>query len=117
MQKFFTKVAEAVVATVTAVAGFFGGDTGKQAVEQPPPQQVEEVRTAEQGKSSLAEKREERRLLRARDTDKDGLSDWAELKRYGTDPNKADTDGDGFNDGAEIKAGYDPHSKESVRLP
>src|SRR3989338_6670786 len=108
MQEFFTKVAQAVVAAVTVVAGFFGGDTGKQAVEQPPPQQVEEVRTTEQGKPSLTEKREERRILRARDTDQDGLSDWAELKRYGTDPQKADTDGDGFSDFQEIKAGFDP---------
>jgi hypothetical protein len=36
------------------------------------------------------------------DTDKDGLSDWAEINTYRTDPNRADTDGDGLSDGAEV---------------
>ncbi|HUR29003.1 MAG TPA: hypothetical protein VM509_12510 [Planctomycetota bacterium] len=33
------------------------------------------------------------------DTDRDGLSDFDELHKYGTDPEKADTDGDGIIDG------------------
>ena len=35
------------------------------------------------------------------DTDLDGLSDYAEVKTYGSNPLKADTDGDGLSDGAE----------------
>ena len=42
------------------------------------------------------------------DSDGDGLSDWGELFRHGTDPHRADTDGDGLSDGAEILAGTDP---------
>jgi Bacterial TSP3 repeat len=38
-----------------------------------------------------------------RDTDLDGLSDSAEIRRYHTNPNKRDTDGDRLNDGAEVK--------------
>src|SRR5687767_6381784 len=34
-----------------------------------------------------------------RDTDGDGLSDFLELYKYGTDPAKADSDGDGTPDG------------------
>ncbi len=37
-----------------------------------------------------------------RDTDHDGLSDDAELRRYHTDPRKRDTDRDGLTDGAEV---------------
>lgn len=33
------------------------------------------------------------------DSDGDGLSDWQEIQKYFTDPNKADTDGDGVPDG------------------
>jgi hypothetical protein len=42
------------------------------------------------------------------DTDGDGLSDWDELFRYGTDPNRSDTDGDGLSDSSEILAGANP---------
>jgi len=36
------------------------------------------------------------------DSDHDGLSDDAEVRRYGTDPRKRDSDGDGLGDGDEI---------------
>ena len=42
------------------------------------------------------------------DTDGDGLSDWDEVFRHGTDPNQADTDGDGLSDASEILAGTNP---------
>ena len=42
------------------------------------------------------------------DTDGDGLSDWDEVFRLGTDPSRTDTDGDGLSDGAEHLAGSDP---------
>ena len=42
------------------------------------------------------------------DSDGDGLSDWDELFRLGTDPNQADTDGDGLSDGTETLAGANP---------
>jgi hypothetical protein len=47
-------------------------------------------------------------LLGAPDTDGDGLSDYLEVVKYGTDPSGADTDGDGFSDGEEVAAGTDP---------
>jgi outer membrane protein OmpA-like peptidoglycan-associated protein len=37
-----------------------------------------------------------------RDTDRDGLTDWDETQKYGTDPNRADTDGDRLRDGDEV---------------
>lgn len=42
------------------------------------------------------------------DTDSDGLSDYEEVKIYGTDPIDSDTDSDGYMDGEELKAGYNP---------
>jgi len=42
------------------------------------------------------------------DSDFDGLSDYEEVKVYGTNPLNDDTDGDSFKDGDEIKSGYNP---------
>lgn len=42
------------------------------------------------------------------DTDGDGLSDYAEVTKYKTNPRNADSDGDGFKDGAEVLNGYNP---------
>lgn len=36
------------------------------------------------------------------DTDGDGLTDWEEVNKYGTDPLNPDTDGDGLKDGPEV---------------
>lgn len=42
------------------------------------------------------------------DTDRDGLTDWDEVERFGTHPVIADTDGGGWSDGAEVAAGLNP---------
>ena len=42
------------------------------------------------------------------DSDGDGLSDWDEVFRHGTDPHRVDTDGDGLSDSAEVLSGSDP---------
>ncbi len=41
-------------------------------------------------------------LIRANDSDDDGIGDDAELNIFGTDPNNPDTDGDNVSDGEEI---------------
>jgi hypothetical protein len=60
-----------------------------------------------------AEVRRYRTNPRKRDTDGDGLWDRAELRRHHTNPRKRDTDGDGFGDGAEIRAGTNPRDRGS----
>jgi hypothetical protein len=50
---------------------------------------------------------------RKKDTDGDGLSDRVEVKRYHTNPRKKDTDGDGFSDGVEVRAGTNPRDRNS----
>ena len=45
------------------------------------------------------------------DTDGDGLSDKAEIDKWGTDPTNSDTDGDGYWDGFEIIKGYNPNGE------
>ncbi len=52
---------------------------------------------------------EEETAMRARDTDKDGISDWDELNVYKTSPYLADSDSDGFSDKSEIDSGNDPN--------
>lgn len=42
------------------------------------------------------------------DSDLDGLTDQAEIQRFGTDPRNPDTDADGIMDGAEVIKGTDP---------
>lgn len=44
----------------------------------------------------------------AKDSDKDGMSDYEEIFRFNTDPFAIDSDGDGFNDGVEVASGYNP---------
>ena len=46
------------------------------------------------------------------DSDKDGISDYDEIRIYGTDPKNPDTNGDGIQDGASILAGIDPAKKK-----
>lgn len=46
----------------------------------------------------------------AADSDGDGLIDQQETNRYYTDPQNSDTDKDGISDGAEITAGTSPHA-------
>lgn len=50
------------------------------------------------------------------DWDKDGLSDELELK-FGTDLKNPDSDADGHIDGDEVKNGYNPLSRDTVKLP
>ena len=50
---------------------------------------------------------------RRRDTDRDGLSDRREIRRTKTNPRKADTDGDGASDGAEVWLGTNPRDPNS----
>jgi len=47
--------------------------------------------------------------LKAKDTDKDGLSDWDELNVYHTSPYLEDSDSDGFIDKQEVDSGKDPN--------
>jgi len=55
------------------------------------------------------ERKETAAELDSKDTDNDGLSDYAELVMYGTSPYLSDTDGDNINDRDEIIAGTDPN--------
>ena len=48
------------------------------------------------------------------DTDKDGLSDYDEINKYGTSAFLPDSDGDGFSDKEEIDAGSNPLNPKST---
>lgn len=51
-------------------------------------------------------------LLKKKDTDSDGISDYDELYIYHASPYLADTDGDTIPDGEEIARGIDPNCPE-----
>jgi len=66
-------------------------------------------------KTQLAEEAKQRQLLltlQTQDTDKDGLTDYNELNKYGTSPYLADSDGDGISDKNEVTGGSDPNCPE-----
>lgn len=52
--------------------------------------------------------------LKAKDTDRDGLSDYAELYLYKTSPYLSDTDSDGTLDAIEIAQGTNPNCPEGT---
>ena len=110
MKDLLVKIGTAIAAAVTAVTGLFS--TGTKEVPESPPKEIS-VQKEEVAKETVPPPLLSRRI----DTDKDGIPDIVEIKRYGTDPQKADTDGDGFSDAQEIKAGFDPKSREPIRLP
>ena len=56
-------------------------------------------------------------LIRAKDSDGDGIGDEAEVNIFGTNPNKSDTDGDGLSDGQEILVlGTDPNTVVALQI-
>jgi hypothetical protein len=65
------------------------------------------------GLTNFVEVRRTRTNPHKADTDGDGLSDGTEVQRTKTNPRKADSDGDGASDGAEIAAGTDPWNPAS----
>lgn len=54
-------------------------------------------------------------FLKIQDSDQDGLSDFDEITRYRSDPNKKDTDNDGYNDKEEVDAGYNPNGPGKLK--
>ena len=50
------------------------------------------------------------------DEDGDGLTNFAEIVTYGTNPSKQDTDSDGILDAKEVEIGSDPKSSDSAVL-
>jgi hypothetical protein len=69
--------------------------------------------TDRDGLSDGAEVRRYHTNPRKRDTDGDGLSDGAEVHRHHTNPRKRDTDGDSFGDGVELRRGTNPRNSRS----
>jgi beta-glucanase (GH16 family) len=50
---------------------------------------------------------------RRADTDRDGLRDGAEVRRFHTNPRRRDTDGDRFSDRCELRRGTNPRNRRS----
>lgn len=73
-------------------------------------QQLKLSFTEESGnKTKQADEVLEETKQKVMDTDKDGISDWDELKVYNTSPYLADSDSDGISDADEIKNSTDPN--------
>ena len=70
---------------------------------------ISEVERAQQRLGAQTTDQPSDDVLKGRDTDHDGLSDWAEIHLYHTSPYLADTDSDGIPDAVEIVQGTDPN--------
>ncbi|MFA5183969.1 MAG: hypothetical protein WC456_00400 [Patescibacteria group bacterium] len=62
--------------------------------------------------SSIASSTDLATLLRSKDTDNDGLSDYDEIYTYNTSPYLEDTDSDNLSDREEVERGTDPNCPE-----
>ncbi|MFA5154872.1 MAG: thrombospondin type 3 repeat-containing protein [Patescibacteria group bacterium] len=60
-------------------------------------------------KGSIASSTDLAAVLKGRDTDSDGLSDYDEIYTYRTSPYLEDTDSDGLSDQQEVDQGTDPN--------
>src|SRR6056297_1138327 len=74
----------------------------------PIPFSPESTKVTGQEKETLDVTEQDPEELKKQDTDEDGLSDYDELKIYGTSVYLADTDSDGDDDFTEIKNNEDP---------
>jgi hypothetical protein len=54
-------------------------------------------------------------ILKAKDTDHDGISDYDETNLYGTSPYLADSDSDGIDDRTELLNGSDPNCPQGKK--
>jgi hypothetical protein len=79
----------------------------KKSISEPFVYKGNEEADISQGSSASNADSEE--LLKTKDTDGDGLSDWDELYLYRTSPYLEDSDSDGFFDKEEIDSGNDPN--------
>jgi len=71
------------------------------------------IRKGQAQTEALAAKQQaELALLRSKDTDGDGLSDYDETNQYDSSPYLKDSDGDGVDDKAEVDRGTDPNCPE-----
>lgn len=71
------------------------------------PQLGDGVATVENYTKGILDQQDDQ--LRQQDSDQDGLTDYEELRIYGTSPFIADSDSDGITDANEIKNGTDPN--------
>jgi hypothetical protein len=69
--------------------------------------------TDRDGLSDSVEVRRYHTNPRKRDTDGDRLTDADEIRRYHTSPLRRDTDKDGYSDGTEVLKGTDPRSRRT----
>lgn len=74
------------------------------------------LRIASREASASAAEQPRLHVLRKTDTDRDGISDEAETRDFGTSPLRADTDGDGVSDGIEILV-HQTDPRQSSGLP
>jgi hypothetical protein len=99
-------------ATATAATGEAGADRDRASAAVVPGRD-----TDRDGLSDRAEVRRYHTDPRRRDTDRDGLSDGDEVRRYHTSPRERDTDRDGFGDRAELRRGTNPRAPTPTGYP
>lgn len=80
-------------------------------IRSPFVQDTQNTVATEQVQASVQDEIENISVLRSKDTDNDGLSDYDEMYVHGTSPYIEDTDSDGYSDKTEIDSGNNPICK------
>jgi hypothetical protein len=83
-------------------------DLGWDPTNADPPERVDRMRASLEIEHEKLDKAYDDARDMFRDSDGDGLDDYTERNKLGTDPFKADTDGDGLSDAFEVQYGLDP---------
>jgi hypothetical protein len=83
-------------------------DLGWDPTKADPPERVDRMRASLEIEHEKVDQAYEDARDMFRDTDGDGLDDYTERHKTGTNPFEADTDGDGLSDAFEVQYGLDP---------
>jgi len=113
MRRCLTWLAWLTLPTLVAACGTAGAASHGATAKPNRPAAVAGRDTDHDGLTDSAEIRRYHTDPRRRDTDRDGLSDGDEVRRYHTSPRERDSDADGHEDQIELRAGTNPRDPRS----
>jgi len=116
VQKFRRETGQKIALVGLLLGGVFALGFGfivvRSNIASPFYNQISHAGSASKEQAALDTPQEDSTVLKQRDTDSDGLSDYDEMYTYRTSPYLKDTDSDGYDDKKEIDTNHDPNCPE-----